>query len=158
MTSLWHEHPQAPRAALPGDAACDVVVVGAGITGLLTAVQAARAGLSVIVLEARSAGAATTGNSTAKVSLLQGTRLRRIRRGHPLSIVQSYVDANRGLPVASCLVDGVRHEVSAVCPHLHGIVAWNDAENSWDCPLHGSRFAPDGSVLEGPTTQPLAPR
>src|SRR5690606_27791974 len=29
---------------------------------------------------------------------------------------------------------------SAVCPHLHGIVAWNAAEQSWDCPVHGSRF------------------
>ena len=94
MTSLWLEHPQASRAALPGDAVCDVVIVGAGVTGLVTAVQAARAGLSVIVLEARTAGAATTGNTTAKVSLLQGTKLRRIRRTHPLSIVRSYVDAN----------------------------------------------------------------
>lgn len=61
-------------------------------------------------------------------------------------------------PVAECTVDGVTHRVSAVCPHLHGIVRWNDAERSWDCPLHGSRFDADGSVLEGPTTRPLPPR
>ncbi|MEV0338347.1 FAD-dependent oxidoreductase [Nocardia sp. NPDC050713] len=61
-------------------------------------------------------------------------------------------------PSAICTVDGVTTEVSAVCPHLYGILRWNDAERSWDCPLHGSRFAPDGAVLEGPATKPLARR
>ncbi|WP_102141297.1 FAD-dependent oxidoreductase [Mycobacterium hubeiense] len=56
---------------------------------------------------------------------------------------------------ARCLVDGVEHRVSPVCPHLGGIVNWNDADESWDCPLHGSRFAPDGTLLEGPATRNL---
>ncbi len=59
-------------------------------------------------------------------------------------------------PVGRCTVDGVTHQVSAVCPHLGGIVRWNDAERSWDCPLHGSRFAADGTVLEGPATLGLS--
>ncbi|MGV9616846.1 FAD-dependent oxidoreductase [Nocardia xishanensis] len=62
------------------------------------------------------------------------------------------------VPSGICTVDGVTTEVSAICPHLYGILRWNDAERSWDCPLHGSRFAPDGTVLEGPATKPLTRR
>lgn len=52
-------------------------------------------------------------------------------------------------------VNGTEHRVSPVCPHLGGIVNWNDADNAWECPLHGSRFAPDGTLLEGPATRDL---
>lgn len=56
---------------------------------------------------------------------------------------------------ARCTVDGVEHTVSPVCTHLGGVVNWNDADKAWECPLHGSRFAPDGTLLEGPATTDL---
>ncbi|MBV1780820.1 FAD-dependent oxidoreductase [Paeniglutamicibacter sp. ABSL32-1] len=58
-------------------------------------------------------------------------------------------------PVAVSTVQGRTCRVSAVCTHLGGILTWNDEELSWDCPLHGSRFTPEGTVIEGPATNDL---
>jgi glycine/D-amino acid oxidase-like deaminating enzyme/nitrite reductase/ring-hydroxylating ferredoxin subunit len=52
---------------------------------------------------------------------------------------------------------GELHELSATCPHLGGIVAWNRAEKTWDCPCHGSRFDCFGKVLNGPAVSDLSP-
>lgn len=52
---------------------------------------------------------------------------------------------------------GKFHECSATCPHLGGIVAWNEAEKTWDCPVHGSRFDCLGRVLNGPANADLQP-
>jgi glycine/D-amino acid oxidase-like deaminating enzyme/nitrite reductase/ring-hydroxylating ferredoxin subunit len=53
--------------------------------------------------------------------------------------------------------DGRVTERSAACTHLGCIVHWNGFEQCWDCPCHGSQFAPDGQVLNGPAVKPLPP-
>ncbi len=50
---------------------------------------------------------------------------------------------------------GTLHCVSPICTHMKCDVGFNQAEKTWDCPCHGSRFKPDGSVLNGPAKEPL---
>jgi glycine/D-amino acid oxidase-like deaminating enzyme/nitrite reductase/ring-hydroxylating ferredoxin subunit len=93
---LWED---APRPAfpdpLPATGHVDTLVIGGGLTGLTTAVLLARAGVGGSLLEARSIGSGTTGSSTAKVSLVQGTKLSRIGARQPLRVVRAYIEANR---------------------------------------------------------------
>jgi glycine/D-amino acid oxidase-like deaminating enzyme len=97
VTSLWLDRTETvPDDELPAPGApLDVVVVGAGLTGLTTTLLLARAGLRVACVEARHVGAVTTGHTTGKVSLLQGTHLSRIRRHTSEATARGFVDASR---------------------------------------------------------------
>ena len=59
--------------------------------------------------------------------------------------------------IAACRdQNGTLHLHSASCTHLGCVVHWNSLEQCWDCPCHGSQFAPDGTALNGPAVSPLA--
>lgn len=51
--------------------------------------------------------------------------------------------------------DGKVYIHSAVCTHLGCDLEYNDAEKSFDCPCHGSRFSSKGKVIEGPAMMDL---
>lgn len=44
------------------------------------------------------------------------------------------------------------------CPHMGCALKWNEEEQSWDCPCHGSRFTAEGELLDGPATGNLKKR
>ena len=81
----------------------------------------------------------------------EGKSLRTVRRGQGKIIEHngSKVAAYRG-------PDGVLSLRSAVCTHMGCLVGWNDAERTWDCPCHGSRFTTEGNVISGPAEKPLS--
>jgi glycine/D-amino acid oxidase-like deaminating enzyme/nitrite reductase/ring-hydroxylating ferredoxin subunit len=59
--------------------------------------------------------------------------------------------------IAACRdIKGKLHLHSASCTHLGCVVHWNSLEQCWDCPCHGSQFAPDGTALNGPAVSALA--
>ncbi len=45
-----------------------------------------------------------------------------------------------------------KHVVSLTCPHMKCGLRFNDAEKTWDCPCHGSKFDVDGNLIRGPAT------
>lgn len=47
------------------------------------------------------------------------------------------------------------HVLDITCTHLGCELAWNNAERSWDCPCHGSRFSYEGEIIEGPALNRL---
>jgi glycine/D-amino acid oxidase-like deaminating enzyme len=103
----------------------------------------------------RSQGIGLVGDVRAAGALVAGFRrlapadLRLLREG------QGVVHRTDDGPVATSLSGGVLHSVSASCTRAGGIVRWNDLESSWDCPVCGSRFDVEGSVLEGGARGPL---
>jgi glycine/D-amino acid oxidase-like deaminating enzyme/nitrite reductase/ring-hydroxylating ferredoxin subunit len=80
----------------------------------------------------------------------EGRSLRLVKRG------EGKVIDRKGTNVAAYRdTDGALILRSATCTHMGCTVRWNDAERTWDCPCHGSRFTPKGEVISGPAESPL---
>jgi glycine/D-amino acid oxidase-like deaminating enzyme len=85
LLSFWHATTPddwAPRPPLPGDTACDVAVVGAGLTGLWTAYYLLRADptMRVVVLESEVAGFGASGRNGGWCSALFPASLDKLAR------------------------------------------------------------------------------
>ncbi|HTU26356.1 MAG TPA: FAD-dependent oxidoreductase [Pirellulales bacterium] len=85
-----------------------------------------------------------------RLATAEGTSTRAVHRGEGKILK---LDGHR----VACSRDehGKLTLLSPECTHMGCVVRWNRAEQTWDCPCHGSRFHPDGRVLAGPAEQPL---
>jgi glycine/D-amino acid oxidase-like deaminating enzyme/nitrite reductase/ring-hydroxylating ferredoxin subunit len=105
----------------------------------------------------KGAAALAEESATAAKALAQGWLTR--RQHEKLSSLaagdSAIVEAEGEAFAAYRAPDGELFAVSPVCTHMGCKVRWNSVETSWDCPCHGSRFRPDGTVVEGPALTPL---
>lgn len=95
-SSLWREASPGPiYPSLKGEIYVDVVIVGAGITGLTTAYLMKRRGLRVAVLEKDTVGGGTTGRTTGKVTSQHSLSYVELGRTLGTRHVQVYAEANQ---------------------------------------------------------------
>ena len=93
--SLWLAGEHRPhRDPYLGEMHVDVAVVGAGIVGAATALELAKAGSEVALVEARQVASGVTGNSTAKVTALHETQYSKISRGVGRDAASAYASLN----------------------------------------------------------------
>ncbi len=109
--SLWmgtastHGYP-----CFSGDARCDIAVVGAGLTGVTTALLLGKTGLDVTVLEADTVGYGTSGRTTAKVTLQHGLCYQTLTENR----AQSYFEANTA---GAHLIESLIGEYAIACDY-----------------------------------------
>jgi glycine/D-amino acid oxidase-like deaminating enzyme/nitrite reductase/ring-hydroxylating ferredoxin subunit len=95
-TSLWEASAAASRyPSLAGDLRVDVVIVGAGITGITAALLLAGKGRSVAVIEKETVGTGETGNTTAHITEALDARYHYIKRHYSKEEARLVADASR---------------------------------------------------------------
>jgi glycine/D-amino acid oxidase-like deaminating enzyme/nitrite reductase/ring-hydroxylating ferredoxin subunit len=171
-------------AAQDLDTADKLPYVGRLADHLYVATGYARSGMSHGVMSGRLLSALLTGEEPPWTHLYAPRRTHLVKEGRSvlgasMTYARRYVEGRlrtpsgsieeitpgtgavvrrRGRPCAAYRDDdGTTRLMSARCTHLGCLVAFNDAERVWECPCHGSRFATDGAVLQGPATAPLEP-
>jgi hypothetical protein len=110
--SVWLTDDRPRYEPLTNRVTADVVVVGAGITGLTAALLLQRQGREVVVVEANQVGSGTTGGTTGKVTSQHSLLYARLVRQHGVEVAQTYARANQE---AIDMVEDLVAETSADC-------------------------------------------
>jgi menaquinol-cytochrome c reductase iron-sulfur subunit len=128
----------------------------AGATGVLIAVCGAAVGVPLVGSFIGPAGRSLPGH------WLKAASLRDLPAGNPVSL--RVIDVQEDAYLRQSVIRHlwvIKHSdtqvtvFSPTCPHLGCRFNWNDATRRFECPCHGSIYAPDGKVLGGPAPRPL---
>lgn len=127
--SVWRATAeQATYPALSGDVEVDVVVIGAGIVGMTTALLAQADGVGqVAVVEARTIGAGTTGATTGKVTSQHSLLYTELTKRHGEQKARTYAEANQaGVEQVAALAD--KHAIACDLTRAPSYVYTRDPE------------------------------
>lgn len=95
MESIWCKTIELKeRKPLPGSTSADIVVIGAGMAGILTAYLLKQQGKNVIILEADRIASGQTKNTTAKITSQHGLIYDKLIRKYGWKKAQLYAQAN----------------------------------------------------------------
>lgn len=95
MASIWRQSmPMKQFSPLNGDRDTEVVVIGGGMAGILTAYFLTKRGVKCMVLEAGRIGGGATGNTTAKVTAQHGLVYADLLTDLGEERARQYADAN----------------------------------------------------------------
>lgn len=93
--SLWRDKTQLPEyPPLDGDITADVLVIGGGMAGLLTAYMLTRAGADCVLVEADRLCGGVSGNTTGKITALHGAVFDKLIREFGVGRTRAYFEAN----------------------------------------------------------------
>ena len=105
-------------------------------------------GLAMGTAAAELLSAQVTGREHAWSELFDPSRIR------PRASAPTFAKENANVAY-HFLADRVTKRGAPRCTHMGCLLDWNSAEETWDCPCHGSRFSAGGDVIEGPAVRPL---
>lgn len=97
--SLWiqkeYRGEQQSRPSLEGNISAEVVVIGAGLAGVLTAYLLQERGMSVVLLESNVAGGGITKNTTAKITSQHGLIYKKLMTFKGEELAREYAWSNQ---------------------------------------------------------------
>ncbi|MGN0452481.1 MAG: FAD-dependent oxidoreductase [Ruminococcus sp.] len=95
MSAIWENIEIEPRPKLIGTEAADCVVIGAGMAGLMVALELQKRGFGVVVLEARRICSGATANTTAKITAQHGTIYHKMIKKIGRDTAKLYYESNQ---------------------------------------------------------------
>lgn len=94
--SLWQGSTHLPQfPVLKGDIKTDVLIIGGGIAGILTAYFLHQKGVNYVLAEQNRICGGVTGNTTAKITLQHGLIYHKILKSRGMEITKGYYEANK---------------------------------------------------------------